>query len=232
VVDIAEDGGEDGFALGGAFDLLEVLFEAGDGAFHHLCGLEDEGEDELPGAKLVADLLHGGEEDIVEDPDPGGVQFRIGGRWGDQGRGPAGALGDRGVDQLLDPLATSVQDLPVDGFVGLQRGGRVGGRRLFRLVRLEEGDEALEGVGAPVEDQVVGELALLGGDLRVGGDVRGVDDRQVEPRLDGVVHEDGVQYRAGVLGQPEGDVGDAEHGEDAGEFGLDESYTLDGLEGG
>ena len=57
-------------------------------------------------------------------------------------------------------------------------------------------DEALERVLAAVEDEVVGELALLLGDLAVGRDVVRVDHRQVEPGLDAVVQEDRVQDRA------------------------------------
>src|SRR5918998_1329006 len=49
---------------------------------------------------------------------------------------------------------------------------------------------ALKRVLAAVEDEVVGELALLVGDLGVGGDVIRVDHRQVQPSLDAVVQED------------------------------------------
>ena len=55
---------------------------------------------------------------------------------------------------------------------------------------LEVLDEALERVLAAVEDEVVGELALLLGDLAVRRDVVRVDHREVEPGLDAVVQED------------------------------------------
>ena len=61
---------------------------------------------------------------------------------------------------------------------------------------LEVRDEALERVLAAVEDEVVGELALLVGDLAVRRDVVRVDHREVEPGLHAVVQEDGVEHRA------------------------------------
>ena len=59
VVDVAEHGRDHDLALGVALDPLEVVLEPGDGLLHHRRGLEHEGEDQLAGAELVADLLHG-----------------------------------------------------------------------------------------------------------------------------------------------------------------------------
>ena len=83
-------------------------------------------------------------------------------------------------------------------------------------------DEALERVLAAVEDEVVGELALVVVDLAVGRDVVRVDHREVQPGLDAVVQEDGVQHRARGQADAEGDVGDAERGQHAGQLGLDQ----------
>ena len=49
--------------------------------------------------------------------------------------------------------------------------------------RLEVLDEALQRVGPMVEDQVVGQLALVGEISAYGRDVRRVDDRRVQPGL-------------------------------------------------
>ena len=83
-----------------------------------------------------------------------------------------------------------------------------------------------------VEHEVVGELALLVGDLAVGRDVVRVDHREVEPGLHAVVEEDGVEHRAGGHADAERDVGDAERGLDAGELRLDQPDALDRLDRG
>ena len=58
---------------------------------------------------------------------------------------------------------------------------------------LEVLDEPLQCVGPAVKDQVLGQLALLGRDLGERDDVRWMDDGQVEPGLDAVVEEDGIE---------------------------------------
>jgi hypothetical protein len=69
---------------------------------------------------------------------------------------------DREVDLGLDAVALAAQDVEVQRLLGLHARGRVGDLRLgLRALGLEVLDEALERVLAPVEHQVVGELALL-----------------------------------------------------------------------
>jgi hypothetical protein len=167
-----------------------------------------------PGAELVADLLHRRQQHVVE-------------------RRHGAELLDGGVDLRLDPVALAPQDVPVQRLLGLHPGGRVGDLGLLArgALRLVVGDEALERVLAPVEDQVVGERALLLVDLAVGRDVVRVDHREVQAGLDAVVQEDRVQHRAGGHADAEGDVGDAERGLHAGQLGLDQPDALDRLDG-
>ena len=75
--------------------------------------------------------------------------------------------------------------------------------RVDRLRRLE----CVHHVGAEL---VVRHRALFGRDLGVRADMGGIDDGGVEPRLDAVVQEDGVQHATRVRRQPEAHVGDAE----------------------
>ena len=149
VVDVAEHGRDHDLALGVALDPVEVVLEPGDRALHHLRRLEDERQDQLAGAELVADLLHRRQQDRV------------------QGRDRADLL-DRAVDPILDPLLLAAQDVPVQGLLGLHVLGRVAG-----LVRLLLGPlvskcpmNCSSASSRAVEDQVVGELALDLGDLR------------------------------------------------------------------
>ncbi len=117
--------------------------------------------------------------------------------------------------------------------LGLHALGRVS-RGLLGLLTLglEVLDELLERVLGTVEDQLVGQLALVLGDLRVWGDVVRVDHRQVEPGLDAVMQEDRVQDRAGGGRDAEGDVRDAQAGLDARDLLLDPADALDRLDGG
>ena len=198
VVHVAEDGRQHDGALGVALELVEVLLELGHGALHDLGALEHEGEDQLAGAELVADLLHGRQQHGVERRD-------------------GADLLDARVDLLLHALALAAQDVPVQRLLGLHAGGGVGGLGLgLGALGLEVLDEDLQRVVAAVEDQVVGERALGLGDLAVGRDVVRVDHREVEPGLDAVVQEDGVQdASARAAPMPKRDVGDAERGLDA-----------------
>src|SRR3712207_7055655 len=52
-----------------ALDPLEVVLELRDCPLHHLCRLEDERQDQLAGPELAADLLHRGEDDVVQGRD-------------------------------------------------------------------------------------------------------------------------------------------------------------------
>ena len=72
-------------------------------------------------------------------------------------------------------------------------------------------DQALAGVLAAVEHDVLDALAQLGVEVVVDADHAGVDDAHVHPRLDRVVEEhgvDGFAHRV-VAAEREADVGDA-----------------------
>jgi hypothetical protein len=120
----------------------------------------------------------------------------------------------------------------VERLLGLHVGGRVHPRLLLLLaLLLEVADEALERVLAPVEHQVVGELALLLSDLAVRGDVVRVDHREVETRLHAVVEEHRVERRAADRRHAEAHVRDAKRGLHARDLRLDAADALDGLHG-
>ena len=211
VVHVAEHRGQNDRALGVALELVEVLLQLGHGPLHDLGGLEDEGEDQLAGAELVADLLHRGQQHRVERRD-------------------GADLLDARVDPVLHALLLAAQDVEVQRLLGLHPLGGVGLAGVVVLggpLGLEVGDVALQRVVAAVEDEVVGELALVGGDLGVGSDVVGVDHGQVQPRLHAVVQEHAVEHRARGQAHAEGDVGDAQRGLDAGDLGLDGADPLD-----
>ena len=135
-----------------------------DGFLHHLGGLEHEGQDQLAGAKLVADLFHGRQQDGVEDLHGRGACWLC---------GPEAIAPDDLVDIGFHALLVAVEDAPVQALFGrhaLQCG--LAGRWFCPIpsagALVEMLDQALEGVRAAVEDQVFGQLALFRGDLGVG----------------------------------------------------------------
>src|SRR5205807_8096352 len=115
---------------------------------------------------------------------------------------------DAAVDLILDALLAPAQDVEVKRLLGLHLLGRVRGAlaRVDLALGLEVRDEALERIVTAVENEVIRELALALTDLGVGRDVVGVDHREIEPRVNAVVQEDGVEDRTRAGGNAERDV--------------------------
>ena len=124
---------------------------------------------------------------------------------------------EAGLDAQLAPRVL----LGGVGAFGLRRGEARGGL-----------GQALGGVGAAAEDEVLDELAELRVDLGVDLEHAGVDDGHVEPRLDGVIQEDRVDGLADLVVALEGerDVGQAARGARAGAAALDLRDGLDEVE--
>ena len=144
VVHVAEDGGDHDLALRVALDPVEVVLELRHGALHHLGRLEHERQDQLAGAELVAHLLHGGQQHLVQ-------------------RRHRADLLDRAVDPVLHarPSCGAGCASGAPPRAPCPRWGPPPASSSCLALLLEVGDEALERVLAAVEDQVVGELALL-----------------------------------------------------------------------
>ena len=74
----------------------------------------------------------------------------------------------------------------------------------LRFDRLGELDQALGGIGAAVEQDVLDQFEQVLGDLLVNGELPGVDDAHVEPGVDGVIQKGGVHRLAhGLLPRKE-----------------------------
>ena len=220
VVHVAEDGRQHDLALRLALLLVEVALQLRHGPLHHLGRLQHERQDQLAAAEPVADVLHGRQQHLVEQVDGLVVLARA-------------ARVEGLVDVVLDALLDAVQDLLVDALVDARarrtRSSRSSSLGLRQLVEVL--DQPRQRVRPAVEDQVVGELALLGRDLHVGHGVRRVDHRHVEPGLHAVVQEDRVEHGAGARREAEGDVRDAERRQHAGQLALDQPDALDRLDG-
>ena len=78
VVHVAAHGGEHDPALAGGVGLLHVRLQIGDRRFHRLGGLKHEWELHFAGAEEVADLLHRGQQQLVDDRDRGTPRQRLG----------------------------------------------------------------------------------------------------------------------------------------------------------
>ncbi len=146
-------------------------------------------------------------------------------------------LGDEGANDFIhirfNPILVARHDAEVQALGDGHAFGGVGfGVFVGFGAALEIFDVALQGVGAAVENQVFGQLALFGGDFGVGFDVRGVDNRHIQPGFDTVVEHDRVQGRAGVGGQAKGQVRDAQRGQHAGQGFFNPPDAFDGFNGG
>ena len=86
--------------------------------------------------------------------------------------------------------------------------------------------ERVVAFAAAVEDQVLGDLDLLGGDQVQRADLGYVDDGAGHAGAHGVVEEDRVQHRAGGGVESEADVGQAEDDLDVGKLVVDHFYPL------
>ncbi len=95
----------------------------------------------------------------------------------------------------------------------------------LRFVLLKVGDVTRQCIW-PVVNQVIGKLALLGINFRVGGYMRWVDDGEIKPGFDGMIQENAIEDGAGMRFQAKGDVAHTEDRQHAGEFCFD---ALDGF---
>ena len=213
VVDVAEHGREHDRALGVALELVQVRSSWATARFITSADWSTNGRISSPAPNLSPTSFIAGSSTSLSV-------------------GHGADLLDAAVDPVLDALLLAAQDVEVQRLLGLHPLGRVGllGLGLGLALGLEVGDEPLERVLAAVEHEVVGELALVLGDLAVRGDVVRVDHRQVEPGLDAVVQEHAVEHAAGGQADAEADVRDAERGLDAGDLRLDQADPLDRLD--
>jgi len=181
---------------------------------HHLGALEHEGQDQLARTESIADVLHRGEQDGVEHADR--VQ-----------------IAEREVDLLLDAVLAPVEYLRVDALQGRHPLEGIGGlgqsRGAAARVAVEMRDEPGERIRRAVEDELLSEAPRLRVDLTIGNDVRGVDDRGVQPGLDAVVQEHAVEHRPHLRREPEGDIRDPEHRQHSRKLALDGADAVDGL---
>ena len=228
-MNIAVDRRQHHLALGGALDLLEVLFQVRDGALHHLGALQHERQDELPRAEQVADLLHRRQQHRVEHVHRRLVLRPYVDRTGTLRFRPPR---HRFVDIGLDALLLAMHDLPVDALIDRHPLGWVGFRvgRIGCGMLLEELDEARQGVLAAVEDQVLADRDLLGRDLGIGRDVRRVDDRRIQASLHRVVQKDRVEGSSRVRRDAEAQVRDTQRGEAAGDVLLHQANAFERLD--
>ena len=144
------------------------------GLLHHFGGLQHERQNQLARAELVADFLHRREQHLVQHAHR---LFAHAGR----------------VERRFDAVLLAMHDHPVDLLIRRHRRRRIlllGAARSPRsAARVEMLDEPLQRVGPAIEHQIVGQRALVAGNLGVRLHVRRIHDRHVEPRLDAVVQE-------------------------------------------
>ena len=135
------------------------------------------------------------------------------------------------LDVLLDVVDDPVHERMLEPLLdGLLAPGQIDlALRRVALHALRVLEQPLGRVGAPVEDQILDELEQLRPDVLVHGQLAGVDDAHVEPRLDGVEEERGVDRLAHVVGaaKGEGEVRDPARHPRAGTALLDQARRVD-----
>ena len=199
-----------------------------DRALHHFSALQHEGQNQLACAKPVAHVLHRRQQHLVEDA------YRRGGalRRACLGHGGTEPNGDGLVEQRLDALFLPMEDARMNPLVDAQIGFGVVRGAVFVHLHVhpfKRGQEPRQRIFAAVIDQILGQCPMLRIDLGVRRQMDGIDDRQVETRLDAVVQERRVQHPARGQRNAERDVRQPEQCQNAWQLGLDAPDALDGL---
>ena len=168
-----------------------------DGLLHDPGALHDLGQEHPAGPEPVADDVHARHERALDDVE----------RTGRREPRLLGVLDDEGVVALDERVGQPLVDRE------LAPGEVVAGALHGRAARVPRRDleQAVGGVGAAVEDDVLDALEELGVDVVVLRDDARVDDRHVEAGLDRVVQEHRVDRLADavVAAERERDVGHA-----------------------
>ena len=151
------------------------------GPLHHPRALHHLREEHPALAKQVTDRLHASHQRSLDDLEAGGVLL-------------PGRL-HVFLDIVGDPLDQSMGHPLLDRHAPPGVGGRNLGR-IPPLDRLGEFDEPFRGVGPAVEQHVFDPGLELGFDLLVEGQLAGIDDPHLHPRLDRVIEEAGVHRLA------------------------------------
>ena len=201
VVDVALDRRHHDRALrlagvaGARLLLLDVRDEMADRLLHHARRLDHLRQEHLARAEEVADDVHPGHQRPLDHLDrPRVVLPRL-----------LGVLDDvRG-----DALHQRVRKPRLDG--AFAPGEVLGHLPALRLERFGEADEALGGVGPPIQHDVLDPLAQFRRDRVVDAELAGVDDAHRHAGADRVVQEDRVDRLAHglVAAERKADVGDA-----------------------
>ena len=236
VVNVALDGGEDDPAAGCRGVGVHELLEVGDRGFHRLGTLQNFGNDQLVRVEQPPNLRHPGHQRPVDDLQRLGALPSLELEIFDQAA--AAAIDDVAGEALIERLLWADNGLALGAAKVVAYAGHVMDvdrgpllRRLLAPVLRRIGESRIPGVvNREVEEQGLHHPPLFLGDRRVTFNALGVDDREVEAGLGAKVEKDRVHDLAGTKGQPEADVGDAEHGRTRGEGPLDQPQPFDGLD--
>ena len=183
-------GGWPGIEAGQLLFFFEVGLQIGDRLLHHARGLHHLRQEHLAGAEQVANHVHAGHQRAFDH-----VQrlvgllagfFRVG--FDEVGDAVHERMREALLDRRIAPLQILLDPL---GTVALESRGRF--------------EQAIGGVVAAVEDDVLTEFAQFGGNVVVNRELARVDDAHVHAGLDGVVEEHRVHRLAHRLVAAEGE---------------------------
>ena len=188
IVHVALYGGHDDLALrrhlghaGSALFGLEIGLEVGDGLLHHARRLHDLGQKHFASAEQVTDDVHPGHQRAFDN-----VQRLV-----SLGAGFLGIeldeLGDAVHERVLQAL---LDDGVAPGEVDLTLLCTLALEALRRL------EQAISRIGTAIQHDVLDQLAQVGRDIVVDGELSGVDDPHIHAGPDGMIKEHGVHRLA------------------------------------
>src|SRR5262249_40123191 len=79
-----------------------------------------------------------------------------------------------------------------------------------RLPHSKVSRKSSDGIFSPIPEQILGELALFFGNAGVALEFFGVYDGEVQPRLDAVVQENGIEHLTARIGKAKADIGNTQ----------------------
>src|SRR5215472_7315687 len=170
---------------------LHIGKQIGDRLFHHPRRLYDLWQEHLAGAEKITDDVHASHQRALDD-----MQRPLGHEPG---------LLDVGFDEVADAIDQSMLQSFVDRTLAPGKVLRLGLATRHAPKLLGQSQKAFRRINAPVQHNILAGLAQFRLYRLVDGELAGIDDAHVHPRLDRVIQEHRMHRLAHRLSAAEGE---------------------------